>query len=300
VIIDVHAHYYPSAYMEFIGRSDVPSLLAAPLAQQGIGERLALMDSLGIDRQILSVSQAQPYLERRSDAAAAARMANDLYEELCRRHPGRFSVFAALPLPHVDEALAEIERVSRRSNVVGFTIGCSINGLQVDSGLLDPIYAALDALGTVLFLHPVGQTDVAFLMDHNLAWSVGATFEDTTAALRLVYAGVPRRFPRMRVIVPHLGGTLPFLIDRLTRKGGTATIEGLQSFYYDTVSGSLDALNCTRHAFGTDRLLFGTDYPFCDAREFERHLTYLGDATMSEDELDSVRGRRAGELMGIG
>ncbi len=300
MIIDVHAHYYPSAYMELIGRSDVPSLLAAPLAQQGIGERLALMDSLGVDRQILSVSQAQPYLERRSDAATAARMANDLYDELCQRHPGRFSVFAALPLPHVDEALAEIERVSRRSTVVGFTIGCSVNGLQVDSGQLDPIYDALDALGTVLFLHPVGQTDVAFLKDHNLAWSVGATFEDTTAALRLVYADVPRRFPRMRVIVPHLGGTLPFLIDRLTRKGGAATIEGLRSFYYDTVSGSLDALNCTRHAFGTDRLLFGTDYPFCDAREFERHLTYLDGANMSENELDSVRGRRAGELMGIG
>ena len=104
----------------------------------------------------------------------------------------------------------------------------------------------------------------------------------------------------MRVIVPHLGGTLPFLIDRLTRKGGTATIEELRSFYYDTVSGSLDALNCTRHAFGTDRLLFGTDNQICDAREFERHLTYLDDATMSESELDSVRGRRAGELLGIG
>jgi aminocarboxymuconate-semialdehyde decarboxylase len=67
------------------------------------------MDSLGIERQILSVSQAQPHLERRPDAATAARMANDLYDELCRRLPGRFSVFVALPLPHVDEALAEIE-----------------------------------------------------------------------------------------------------------------------------------------------------------------------------------------------
>src|SRR5664279_3496350 len=95
VIIDVHAHYYPSAYMELIGRPDVPSLLAAPLAQQGIGERLALMDSLGIDRQILSVSQAQPYLERRSDAATAARMANDLYDELCQRHPGRCLLYTS-------------------------------------------------------------------------------------------------------------------------------------------------------------------------------------------------------------
>lgn len=299
MIIDVHAHYYPRPYMEFIGRADVPSPMAAPLGQQSIHERLTLMDSRGVDRQILSVSQAQPYLSVGADAATAARMANDLYDELCQRHPGRFSIFAALPLPHVDEALAEIERVSQRASVVGFTMGCSINGLQVDSELLDPIYDALNAHSTVLFLHPVGQTDAAFLKDHNLAWSVGATFEDTTAALRLVYADVPRRFTKMKVIVPHLGGTLPFLIDRLTRKGGTATIEGLRSFYYDTVSGSLDALRCTQHAFGSDRLLFGTDYPFCDASEFERHLMYLDEAEMSEDELDFVRGRRAAELLGI-
>ena len=297
--IDVHAHYYPEPYMTLIGRRDVPSPLAAPLGHQSIEERLVLMDALGIDRQVLSVSQAQPYLADRADAAAAAALANDLYDELCQRHAGRFSTFAALPLPHVEETLAEIERVAARTHVVGITIGCSINALQLDDERLDPVYEALDARSSVLFLHPVGQTDVAFLKDHNLAWSVGAPFEDTTAALRLAYADVPRRFPRLRVIVPHLGGTLPFLIDRLVRKGGAAAVAGLRSFYYDTVSGSLDALHCTRHAFGDDRLLFGTDYPFCDAAEFEHHLRYLDGAGLSADELAEVEGRRAGELLGI-
>jgi aminocarboxymuconate-semialdehyde decarboxylase len=285
--------------MELIGRTDVPSPFAAPLAQQSLEERLALMDAYGIERQVLSLSQAQPYMEDRVDSVAAAQLANDLYDELCRRHDERFSTFAALPLPHVGDALDEIERVSSRASVVGFTMGCSINGLQIDSELLDPVYEALHDRSAVLFLHPVGQTDVAFLQGHNLAWSVGATFEDTAAALRLVYADVPRRFNKMKVIVPHLGGTLPFLIDRLTRKGGADTIKGLRSFYYDTVSGSLDALNCTRNAVGSDHLLFGTDYPFCDEKGFERHLTYLDEADMSVEELDFARGRRAADLLGL-
>ena len=189
--------------------------------------------------------------------------------------------------------------VSRPSNVVGFTIGCSINGLQFDSGLLDPNYAVLDALGAALFRHPVGQTAAAFLKDHNLAWSGRHLRKDdyrTAPGLRRRTATVPtnegdRPPPRWDVAVPG----------RPTHSIGRRRHDrGLRAFYYDTVSGSLDVLNCTRHAFGTDRLLFGTDNQICDAREFERHLTYLGDATMSEDELDAVRRRRAGELMGIG
>jgi len=299
VAIDVHAHYYPISYMELIGRTDVPSPQAAPLGRESIDERLVRMDASGVERQILSVSQAQPYLADRTAAVQAAQLVNDLYDELCQRHRARFATFAALPLPHVSDALGEIERVATRATVVGFTMGCSINGLQLDSSELDPIWSALDERSSVLFLHPVGQTDVAFLRGHNLAWSVGATFEDTAAALRLVYADVHRRFKKMRVIVPHLGGTLPFLFDRLARKEGAATIEGLRSFYYDTVSGSLDALNCARHALGSDRLLFGTDYPFCDATEFARHLSYLDDSDMTPDELTMVRGRRAEELLGL-
>lgn len=297
MIVDVHAHYYPRAYMETIGRTDVPAPSSAPLGHQSINDRLALMDSLGIDRQILSVSQAQPYLADASDAASAAQLGNDLYDELCREYPTRFSFFAVLPLPYIDESLAEIERVGASPHVVGFTIGCSVHARQLDDPLFDPIYTELNRRATTLFLHPVGQTNVAFLAGQNLAWSVGATFEDTTAALRLVYADVPTRFPQMKVIVPHLGGTLPFLLARLTRKAGEATVAGLKSFYYDTVSGSLDAFTCTCDAIGADRLLFGTDYPFCDAREFASHLTYLDDSALSPDALNSIRGARAIELL---
>jgi predicted TIM-barrel fold metal-dependent hydrolase len=299
VIIDVHAHYYPQRYLDYISRPDLPPSAAAALARQSMDERLALLDRVGVDTQVLSVSQAQPYLPGARDAAEAARLVNDLYADLCEAHPGRFLTFAALPLPHIDESLAEIARTGDRSSVVGITIGCSVAGRQLDDPALEPVFAALDRRGSVVFLHPIGQENVPLLAGRNLAWLVGAPFEDTVAALRLILADVPGRYPGIRFIVPHLGGTIPFLLARVTRKSTAEITRGLRSMYYDTVSGSTDAVACACHAFGPQRLFFGTDYPYCDAQEFERHLAYLDDCGLSQAELDHVRGGGAAELLGL-
>jgi hypothetical protein len=143
----------------------------------------------------------------------------------------------------------------------GVTLGTSVAGRQLDDPVFEPVSAELDQRGSVVFLHPVGQDDTAWLAGHNLAWLAGAPFEDTAAALRLILAGVTDRYPRIRFIVPHLGGTIPFLLARVTRKSTAEITGGLRSMYYDTVSGSPDALTSACRAFGTDRLLFGTDYP---------------------------------------
>jgi len=146
MIVDVHAHYYPPQYLERIGHPGPPSVAAA-LAHQGIDERIALLDRVGIDTQVLSVSQAQPYLPGARDAAEAATLANDLFAELCEAHQGRFLTFAALPLPHVDESLAEIARTLQNPSVVGVTIGCSVAGRQLDDPVFRPVFAELDRRG---------------------------------------------------------------------------------------------------------------------------------------------------------
>ncbi len=299
MITDVHAHYYPRRYLELIGRPGLPPPMAAALGGQSVSERLALLDRTGIDTQVLSVSQAQPYLPDPVAAAEAARVGNDLFAELCADHPGRFLAFAALPLPHQDQALAEIARVAGMATVVGFTIGCSVADHQLDDPVLDPVLAELDRRRAVVFLHPVGQEDTPWLAGHNLAWLVGAPFEDTAAALRLILAGVPDRYPGLRFIVPHLGGTIPFLLDRVTRKSADEIIRGLRRMYYDTVSGSPEALASTCRAFGASRILFGTDYPYCDETQFRHHLSYLSDAGLGEDDISQITGGNTATLLGL-
>ncbi len=298
MVIDVHAHYYPPRYLELIGRPGLPPTAAAALAGQTIGERLALLDRTGIDTQVLSVSQAQPYLPDPGRAAEAAKVGNDLYAELCAAHRGRFLAFAALPLPHVDQSLAEIARAGAIPSVAGFTLGCSVAGRQLDDPVLDPVLTELDRRRSVLFLHPVGQESTPWLADHNLAWLVGAPFEDTAAALRLILAGVPERYPNLRFIIPHLGGTIPFLLARIARKSADEITGAIRGMYYDTVSGSADALASACRVFGPDRLLFGTDYPYCDETQFGHHLTYLADAGLEPAELAQITGRTAATLLG--
>lgn len=298
MVVDVHCHYYPREYLALMGRLELPPVSSAPLGVQSLEERLSLYDRMGIDRQVLSVSQAQPYLLEARDASEAAKLVNDLYIEVCHAHPGRFFAFAALPLPHVEESLAELSRSIDDPSVVGVTIGCSIGDRQLDDPLLEPVFDELDRRGTTVFLHPVGRQE-PWLADRNLPWLVGAPFEDTVAALRLVLADVPSRYPNLRFIVPHLGGTLPFLLARMTRKSTADIQHGLRTMYFDTVSGSTDAVACACHAFGPDRLLFGTDYPYCSEPEFERHLTYLDDCALDDAELQSVRGTSAAALLGL-
>jgi 6-methylsalicylate decarboxylase len=297
MIIDVHAHYYPPRYLQVLGRPDLPPVAAAALAAQDMSGRLALLDQTGISTQVLSVSQAQPYLPDPNAAAEAAKVANDEYAALCDAHRGRFLAFAALPLPHVDQALAEISRVTASPEFVGFTIGCSVNDHQLDDALFEPVFAELDRQAAVVFLHPVGHEDTPWLAGRNLAWLVGAPFEDTAAAMRLILAGFPARYPNLRFIVPHLGGTVPFLLARVSRKSPEAITAGLRAMYYDTVSGSAQALASASIAYGPGRLLFGTDYPYCDEPQFRHHLTYLDEAGLGPAELDQIKGGTAAELL---
>lgn len=301
MIVDVHAHYFPASYLERIGRPELPPKFAAPLRGQDIDERLRLLDRVGIDIQVLSVSQAQPYLRASAEAAGAAALANELFLELADKRADRFGVFTTLPLPHIDETLGEIDRVCDAERVSGFTIGCSVGAVQLDDPLLDPVFRRLDELGSIVFLYPVGQGYTEWLSGRNLAWTVGATFEDTAAALRLVLAEVPRRYPRIRFIVPHLGDTLPFLFDRIGRKrvGTVDVIAGLRNMYYDTVSGSVAALTCACSEIGAQRLMLGTDYPYCDAVEFERHVAYLDEAGLDQATLEQTHGGTAATLLSL-
>lgn len=303
--VDVHAHYYPAKYADCLKEfgANTVSMTAAPGAGLNLEQRLELLDRFGIRVQVLCVGAHQPYLAGASQAATAAKLANDLYAEVRQKYRGRFEAFATLPLPHVDAALKELERTMDTLGVVGVNLGCSVAGRALDDKAFEPLFAELDRRGAVVFLHPVGAGCGPFLDDLALNFTLGAPFEDSIAALRLVVSGMIHRYPKIRVIVPHLGGTLPFLRMRLDGSLAGRTeykpSEYLKRLWFDTVNENIASLQCAREAYGADRLLFGTDFPHVFGARFERCTTYIRQSSLPEEEKTAILDRNAQALLGL-
>jgi len=311
--IDVHAHHYPRelvAVMTALRSRSVAAVNSAGV-EIPLEERLELLARNGIDRQVLSVGILTPDFNYRDHAVAAARLANDLYAAACRRHPGRLLAFGAVPLPHADAAVAEARRCLDELGMVGITLGCSVAGQPLDNPGFTPLFAELDRRGAVLFLHPVGADTGPHTTTLGLPWMLGAVFEDTIAAVRLVLSGMTARYPRIRMIVPHLGGATPFLLERLEyyvelerRKGTEIQFRGyirdqLRQLWYDTVNLHPQALRCTADTIGTDRLLLGTDYPFLSGAALCSCVRYVGESRLSPAQRDAILTHNASLLFGL-
>src|SRR3954452_19498243 len=311
--IDGHAHYFPAPYMSFLARHGREGTGRAEGAPITLDQRLEMLDAVGIDLQVLSISASTPYSLPEAAVIEASRLANDLYVDLCRQYPGRYLAFATVPLPYVDAALRELERALALPEGVGITLGCSIAGRPLDDPAFAPFFAELDRRGTVLFLHPQGIGAGPGTADYGLTWLIGATFEDTVTALRLLFSGWLERYPRIRTIVPHLGGPLPFLKQRVDdlaaanvareqkREIGPDEMPSrwYRKLWYDTVNSHPAALRCACETFGPDRILLGTDYPYLVGPRWEPLVRYVENAGLSPQDTEAILGGNAQALLGV-
>jgi 6-methylsalicylate decarboxylase len=307
MLVDVHAHYFPLKYVAGAPQ-DIRHLLG-PLASQTVEQRLDLMDEAGVDVQVLSPAHLVPYFADETRAAEAARTLNTEYAELAALHPKRFKAYASLPMPHMKAALREMEYALNQLGCSGVTLGCSILNRPVTDEEFTPLYDEMNRRGTIVFFHPVVNGLCSPLLnDFNLAGSVGTTMEDTVVALHLIVRQFPHRYPSIRIIIPHLGGLLPMLINRIDNQV-SATYKGLperpgrtaRRFWYDTVAhGSHAALRCACEAFGPDRLLPGSDYPVLLPYEtYKQTFAYIREAGLPDNAAERVIYRNAATLFGL-
>jgi aminocarboxymuconate-semialdehyde decarboxylase len=309
-LIDVHAHAFSAAYVDLLeqlgARDEVLAparMVVAGAPELALRERLALMDESGVERQILSMSAATPYFDDAASAVRAARFLNDEHAATCRAHPARFAFFATLPLPHVDAALAELARACDELGAVGATFTTSILGRPLADPGFAPVLAELERRAAVVFLHPPGLACASELIRASgLAWSLGAPVEDALCALQLMQADVPGRYPRLKIILPHLGGFLPFLRYRLDRGAerrfppDAPPSAQMRRFWYDTANGEPDALRHAALAYGVDRLVWGSDYPYWTGDSYRRAVEYVALAGFTDVELAGIRRENAGPL----
>jgi aminocarboxymuconate-semialdehyde decarboxylase len=316
VIIDVHSHLFPPGLMASIEKAGgrLPQLSAAPQQSMSLDQRFELMQANQVDIGLLSVGVLQPYHTDRETAVVLAHEANDTYLQTSADSGGRLLTWAALPLPHVDAALAELDRVAGDEHCIGVTFGTSVLDLDLDDKALEPVYEALNARGTTVFVHPSMGFDGFGANDLGMQRSIGGMFEDTIAGIRLLLSGVVVRYPRINFIVPHLGGTLPFIYGRVRRHiqlaekqwvadGLTtedAPYKGLSRLWWDTATRHVPALTCAVETLGADRLLFGTDYPYTKTREeFASRLAHVRGLPITDEQRAAILGTSAAALLGL-
>ena len=311
--IDVHAHLWSDRYLDLLARlgnsrTAVHRGLGAGATDDELRKRFELMDAAGIRLQILSVTPASPHFERQADAVEAARLANDEYAAMTRRFPDRFRGFAALPLPHTEVALAELERALDELGMVGAAVTTSVLGRPLSDPAFLPIYAELNRRKSVLYMHPAGcGVESPLINDHQMVWSVGAPIEDTVAIMHLVIAGIPSRYPDMKIIASHLGGLLPMVVKRVDdhmayEASNTPEKPSLafRRLWYDTVGHNhVPALRAAAESLGADRLLLGTDFPYQSGELFYAAVDYVRRAGLSEDDVRAILDRNAASLFGM-
>ena len=319
MIVDIHAHYFPKAYNDMLvsigGRSRPEATrprTARPLRHDepsGIPARLQQMDDAGVQMQVLSPAASPPYAVREADAVAAARLINDSYAELAAKFPGRLSAVVSLPLPHIDASLREMERGLDQLGMLGVSMTCSCFDRSTAEAEFEPLYAEMNRRRTVLNYHPI-QNGICSPMinDYRFTVSVGASLEDSAIVLHLIARRVPERFPDITYVIPHAGGIIPMLLQRLDNQAPgqhpdlpekpSATA---RRFFYDTVThGSPAALLCLWKAFGADQIVAGSDYPVLMPFEtYRQTFHYIREAGLPPEDVTKILDRNAQRILGL-
>ena len=318
MICDVHAHYIPKKFSDFIGDRFTPAIgvpnptgiARHPVSDSAadIQGRLELMDAAGVETQILSPHR-QPYLPDEAECVRALHLLNDGYAELAARHPGRIRSYVMLPLPHIDASLREMARGLDQLGCVGVNMNISCLGRSIAEAEFEPIYAEMNRRGTILFVHPsVTGVCSPVINDWGFRASIGNSVEDAMFVAHMIARQIPSRYPNIRFIVPHLGGPIPMLLNRLDQQGvrDLGTLAELPSvtarrFWYDTVCyGSKAAICCACEAFGVEKLVTGSDYPVLrDYESYTETFAFIGRLGLPTGDAERILHHNAQALFGF-
>ena len=326
--IDAFAHILPARYLARLEKHLEGSMEARRLRyyREGVfnydpvltdlDARWRAIEPFGDYAQVLVL--AVPPLEEVGPAPVAAefaRMANDEMAELVQAHPDRFAGFAAaLPLNDTEESLEEIDRATSQLGALGAQMFSNVQGVPLDDPRFEPIFARLEELGRMVWLHPTRNATrpdypSESASEYGLWWSIGWPYETAAALSRLVYSGLMERHPNLRLIAHHGGGMVPHFSARLGMGPGYRQVKDtlpkppvdyFRHFYADTaLFGAPHAVRCVLDFFGPQHVLFGTDMPLGPANAVEATIHDIEASELSEEDRAAVYGGNATRLLGL-
>ena len=289
-VVDFHNHFYPPSYVERLTAPATSSRVKVTRDGEGnpcvhypgdynilvpahrdIDLRQRVLDEHGIDTQVLTFTTPGVHVEAPELAVDLARAVNDEFAAIVRARQGRFAALATLPLNDPTAAARELVRAVSELGLPGAMVFSNVNHLPISDGRFESLWTKANELGAVIYIHPTSPAGVESMQEYWLMPLVGFPFDTTLAAARLVFSGTVERNPRIRWVLTHMGGAIPYLAERLDRGWrafsdcrasiGCPPSEYLRSFHYDTVNFSPAAVRLALEFAGAERLLAGSDYP---------------------------------------
>jgi aminocarboxymuconate-semialdehyde decarboxylase len=328
MILDVHTHYIPPAYLDLVrekgnpwGRhravlpSGAPALFGdnrlIPMLEgfHDVDVKLADMKSQGVERHVVS---PPPFLFHYdlppAEGLEVSRLLNDEAHALEISHPESFTAMATVPLQDPEAAAEELGRAVTRLGMRSVEIGASAGERELDDPALAPFWEAAERHGALVLIHPIRPPGRERMGDFYLFNLIGFLVETTLAAARMIFAGVFDRYPDLRVCLSHAGGMALWIQGRLDHGWRelppcqgiiqSPPSEYLRRMYFDTIAHRPEALRYVADTVGADRILMGTDYPFAVA-DFDPLGTVEKIPGLTADARAAVRGGTAASLLGL-
>lgn len=313
--LDLHTHYYPETYFQMIrdarsefsfdkdptGRTIITHRgarffgITPPMTDPA--KRLEDMDRVGIDTEVISLSTPNIFFADESHQPEVARIINDSYAELIARHPARFKGFASIPMDAPDDAVKELHRAIDELKMNGVILLSNIRGRALTSPAYRPFFEEANRMKLCIFLHPMLPANPEAYNEYVLGPLVAFPFDTTLAVARMCFAGMLAEFSDIRWVIGHLGGAVPYLMERLDngyRDFAECRVNinqlpstYLKNLYYDTVSFSPHTLGMVRDMVGVEHMVMGSDYPHL-LGSIERAVTSIKDWHIPEHEKQKI------------
>jgi len=296
MLVDIHTHFYPRDYLDRLSqRSEIPKVVrdadgehfvifpdeervagaARPIGEHFVRleKKLEFMDRHGIDRSVISLGNPWVDFLDGEEAVSWAHRLNDEVEQACAAEP-RFLGLGVVPFHSVEAACAAVRQIEELPHVRGIIMGTRPGQRQLDDDALESFWAVAEEKHLPIFIHPHYTVGADWMAGYGHAplLALGFPFETTAAVTRLILGGVLKRHPKLRLILAHTGGTLPFLAGRLDactqvdenakRNLRKPFSDYLRMLFFDGVAYHAPAVRCALDLVGPERIMFGTDHPF--------------------------------------
>lgn len=301
--IDVHHHFSsPGFIAEITGRKTGQVPLMRLTAQKSIED----MDKGGVATSIISISEPSVFFGNYDAARALARETNDFGGRMIAEYPGRFGLFATVPLPDVEGSLREIEYALDTLKADGICMMTDYEGKFLGDPAFTPVMEELNRRKAVVYTHPFRNACCRNLVPDVFEPTIELGTDTTRTIASLMFSGTAARFPDIKFIFSHGGGTAPFLVQRFTylaafRKDLAARmpdgpIRTMQRFFYDTANAStIYPLASLMKLVPASQVVFGTDFPFLTASATAADLRESG--MFSAADLQAIERDNAARIM---